>query len=87
MVRLTDKRIDQIQTYYWCAIRNNDEVENIYCTTWAIYFHTICGPPEESLETQHSYCPDSLDTWCKYKQDIINGTNTLSRKVPPSCLP
>ena len=36
------------------------------------------------METQHSYCPDGPDTWCKYKQDIINCTNTNYRE---KCLP
>ena len=84
MRSLTGKRIDQIQTYYGCAIRNNDGVRNISCAIWAIYFHTICGPLEESFETQHSYYPDGPNTWCKYKQDIINGTNKYYRE---KCLP
>ena len=41
------------------AIRNNkgDQVSSI-AAIWGIYYHIIMGPPEESVESQHSYCPN-----------------------------
>ena len=41
------------------AIHNNkgDQVSSI-AAIWAIYHHMIMGPPEESVESQHSYCPN-----------------------------
>ena len=53
--RLTDKAVDLIQTYYGCAIRNNEGIEKIAGAIWAIYYHMIRGPSDESLEEQHSY--------------------------------
>ena len=59
--RLTDKVVDLIQTYYGCAIRNNQGIENIAQAIWAIYYHMICGPSDESLEEQHLYCPNGAN--------------------------
>ena len=36
-----------------------------YAVTWAIYHHMIMDPPEESVESQYSYCPNDGKTWCK----------------------
>ena len=49
------------------AIHNHkgDQVSSI-TAIWAIYHHMIMGPPEESVESQHSY-----KTWCKYHKDKI----------------
>ena len=82
--RLTDKAVDLIQTYYGCAIRNNEGIEKIAGAIWTIYYHTIRGPSDGSLEEQHSYCPDGPDSWCKQKKDKINRTDTYSRN---KCLP
>ena len=35
------------------------------------------------MEIQHSFCPDGPDTWCKYKLDVVNGSDVYLRK----CLP
>ena len=82
--RLTDKAIDQMQTYYGYAIRNNVGIEDIACAIWAIYYHMICGPSDESLDDQHLYCPDGPVSWCKYKNDKINHRDNYNRK---KCLP
>ena len=37
------------------------------------------GPPEESVEMQHSYCPNDDKTWCKYHKDKIFNTNIYDR--------
>ena len=41
------------------AIRKHkgDQYSSI-ATIWAIYHHMIMGPREESVESQHSYCPN-----------------------------
>ena len=56
--RLTDPIIDRMQTAYVYATRNNknDQASSI-AAIWAIYHHMIMGPPEESVASQHSYCP------------------------------
>ena len=75
--------MDQIQTHGY-TIRNNNEIENMSRAIWAIYYHTILGPSEETLDIQHIHCPNGPDKWCKYKQDQMNGTNTYDRT---KCLP
>ena len=60
-------------------------IENIQRAIWAIYYHIISGPSEETIDIQHSYCPDGPDTWCKYKLDVINGTDVYSTNR--KCLP
>ena len=57
----------------------------LYYIIWAIYYHIISGPSEETMDIQHSYCPDGPDTWCKYKLDVINGTDVYSTNR--KCLP
>ena len=51
---------------------------------WAIYHHIIMGPPEESVESQHSYCPNGDKTWCNYHKSKIFNTNIYDRS---KCLP
>ena len=40
----------------------------------AIYHRMIMGPPEECVESQHSYCPNDDNTWCKYHKDKLFNT-------------
>ena len=42
------------------------------------------GPPEESVESQHSYCPNGDKTWSKYHNDKIFNRNIYDRS---KCLP
>ena len=35
----------------------------------------IMSPPEQSVESQHSYCPNGDITWCKYHKDKIFNRN------------
>ena len=72
-----DPTIDRMQTAYGYAIRNNKAI-------WAIYHHMIMVPPEESVESQHSYCPNDDKTWCKYHKGKIFNTNIYDRS---KCLP
>ena len=39
----------------------------------------IMGPPEESVESQHSYCPNGDKIWCKYHKDKIFNRNIYDR--------
>ena len=83
--RLTDAVIDHIQTYYGCAIRNNkSKKEEIVQAIWAIYYHMVAGPLDETLDEQHRYCPNTSDTWCKYHKDVLDGTNYYQKG---KCLP
>ena len=67
------------------AIHNNkgDQVSAI-AAILAIYHHMIMGPPEESVESQHSYCPNGDKNWCKYHKDKIFNRNIYDRS---KCLP
>ena len=73
-----------MQTAYEFAIRNNkcDQASSI-AAIWAIY-HMIMGPPEESVESEHSYCSNDDKTWCKYHKDKIFNTNIYDQS---KCLP
>ena len=68
-----------MQTAYGYAIHNNkgDQASTIapIAAIWAIYHHMIMCPPEESVESQHSYCPNDDKTWCKYHKVKIFNTN------------
>ena len=74
-----------MQTAYGYAICNNkgDQAFSI-AAIWAIIHHMIMGPLEESVESQHSYCPNDDKTWCKYHKDKIFNTKIYDRS---KCLP
>jgi len=64
--RLTDGVINKIQNFYGQSIRNNiNDLEGMTQSIWAIYKHMIVDSGK-SLEEQHSLCPKSEDTWCKF---------------------
>ena len=69
-----------MQTAYGYAIRKNkgDQASPI-AAIWDIYRQMIMVPPEESIESEHSYCPNDDKTWCKYHKDNIFNTNIYDR--------
>jgi RNase P subunit RPR2 len=69
--RLTDATIDQLQTYYGMAIRNNvNSVDDMKKAIWAIYFHKL----STNDQPMHGLCPSDPDTsWCKYNKSLIGG--------------
>ena len=61
------------KTYYGYAMRNNIKNGHDYKSCVGYIYHMIIDPPEEFVEKQHFYCPDSEDSWCQYKKDIFFG--------------
>lgn len=59
--RLSDKTIDQLQTYYSSAIicKYNDLIK-MKRAVWAIYF--LKASSDE--DPQHGLCPPPPETWC-----------------------
>ena len=83
--RLTNVIIDKIQTYYGYAIRKNKgNTGKIQEAIWAIYHHMLKGPETESLDEQHTFCPKTDDTWCRYQKDVVMGENSYTQN---RCLP
>ena len=83
--RLTNAIIDKIQTYYGYAIRKNKgNTGKIQEAIWAIYHHMLKGPETESLDEQHTFCPKTDDTWCRYQKDVVMGENSYTQN---RCLP
>ncbi|GFV08040.1 uncharacterized protein TNCV_1046691 [Trichonephila clavipes] len=80
--RLTDRMIDLITTYYGNAIRQNKTcLSDMRKAVWAVYFH-IRSSDEEPL---HSFCPVGLNSWCKYQNQVVEGsveTFRHSNKLP-----
>jgi len=71
--KLTDKMIDHLQNYYGVAVRSNKgDLEGMKLAILAGLFH--CASPEG--KEYHTYCPDGLYSWCKFKSDMAKGTNT-----------
>ncbi|XP_013381184.1 uncharacterized protein LOC106152218 [Lingula anatina] len=79
--RLTQQRIDAMQTFYGLAIRRNQgNLEGMVKETKTISRH-YTDPPD------HSFCPDGADSWCKYKVDRACGTDTykeIEKPFPPA---
>ncbi|KYN11371.1 hypothetical protein ALC57_16474 [Trachymyrmex cornetzi] len=62
---LTNKLMIQLGVYYRLAImRNENSVDEIKKAMWATYYHLI----STDEKPQHSYCPEGLDSWCKYQK-------------------
>ncbi|GFW82244.1 uncharacterized protein TNCV_3817251 [Trichonephila clavipes] len=80
--RLTDRMIDLITTYYGNAIRQNKTcLSDMRKAVWAVYFH-IRSSDEEPL---HSFCPLGPNSWCKYQNQVVEGsveTFRHSNKLP-----
>ncbi|GFS51125.1 uncharacterized protein TNCV_3532441 [Trichonephila clavipes] len=80
--RLTDRMIDLITTYYGNAIRQNKTcLSDMQKAIWAVYFH-IRSSDEEPL---HSFCPVGPNSWCKYQNQVVEGsveTFRHSNKLP-----
>ncbi|GFW27285.1 transposable element Tcb2 transposase [Trichonephila clavipes] len=80
--RLTDRMIDLITTYYGNAIRQNKTcLSDMRKAVWAVYFH-IRSSDEEPL---HSFCPVGPNSWCKYQNQVVEGsveTFRHSKKLP-----
>ncbi|GFU96883.1 uncharacterized protein TNCV_1678071 [Trichonephila clavipes] len=74
--------IDLITTYYGNAIRQNKTcLLDMRKAVWAVYFH-IRSSDEESL---HSFCPVGPNSWCKYQNQVVEGsveTFRHSNKLP-----
>ncbi|GFU82159.1 uncharacterized protein TNCV_4466101 [Trichonephila clavipes] len=69
--RLTDRMIDLITTYYGNAIRQNKTcMPDMRKAVWAVYFH-IRSSDEEPL---HSFCPVGPNSWCKYQNQVLEGS-------------
>ena len=79
---LTQDKSDSFQRYYGKAIRDKSQKsgEDTKNAIWAIYHHSISNP-EVSLEKQHKFCPQGMNSWCKFITDGINGTNSYSEQT------
>ena len=71
--KLTDKMIDRLQNYYGVAVRSSKgDLEGMKSAILAGLFHCASSEGRE----YHTYCPDGLDSWCKFKSDRAKGTHT-----------
>ena len=67
--RITDKVIDNIQTYYGLTIRRNKGIlQGMKNVIIAILIH-IVKDETASLEEQPAFCPKDETTWCTYWKD------------------
>ena len=78
--RLTDKICDKMQNYYGQAIRNNSgNKDEMVKAIWAILKHMVRND-SETLDQQHSCCPKSSTTWCKFWQQ--DGEYCDNKRLP-----
>lgn len=69
--RLTDSRIDEIQSYFGNAIRGNKkDIRGMREAIWAIYFHKL----STDKAPRHQLCKKE---WCKYRQAEEKGASAL----------
>lgn len=65
--RLTDKVIDQLQSYYGKAIKENKhDLTKMKTSVWSIYFHKL----STDEKPHHGLCPKGKDSWCKYNKAL-----------------
>ena len=71
--KLTDKMIDRLQNYYGIAVRSNKgDFDGMKSAILAGLFHCASSENKE----YHTYCPDGLNSWRKFKSDRAKGTKT-----------
>lgn len=77
--RLTDKKIDLIQTYYGLAIRRNKgDLKGMTDSVHAILDHM--GSTDEN--PCHSKCPQGAESWCGYNRDLATKQTDYKHKDP-----
>ena len=71
--------INKLQNYFRIAIRqcNGTTVYELKKAIGAVLFH--CSETSD-LNTQHSMCPRTIDSWCKFQAHKINNTNLYKYK-------
>ena len=79
-LQLTDKDINKLQNYYGIAIRSSTggTVWNLKKSIAAAFYHCC---EATTLEQRHQFCPKKVSSWCKYQNDIINGTSIYKNKL------
>lgn len=81
--RLSDKEIDNLQTYYGAAIRRNaNKLEQMRQDVWATYFHKM----STDKSPQHALCPKGKDSWCKFNRAVATGELYTHKHSLPSCV-
>ena len=71
--RLTNNRIDAMQSFYGNAIRDNKgSAKAMSKATHAILKHYSSTPENP----RHEDCPTGKDSWCSYNRDAATGENT-----------
>ena len=82
--RLTDKIIDELQSYYGNAIRANvNSLDNMKRAVWATFFHRL----STDVEPRHQLCPPPPDTWCKYRlAQAENKPYFHKHSIPPAVM-
>ena len=77
--RLTDKMINKLQNYFGIAIRQctGTTVYELKKAIGVVLFH--CSEALD-LNTRHSMCPRTSDSWCKFQADKVNNTNLYKYK-------
>ena len=82
--RLTDARIDKLQTYYRLAIiRNLHNVPAMQREIMAGLYHTCAN---EDPSVQHCYCPNGEGSWC-YWQRGQSRSDSSKHSLPAVFLP
>ncbi|KAK3926587.1 MTRF1L release factor glutamine methyltransferase [Frankliniella fusca] len=77
--RLTDKKIDQLATYYGNAIRAHNDVESIRNSVWATFYHYR----STDSQPQHHLCPTGDQSWCKFNKAQAMGENFCHKTSLP----
>lgn len=77
---LTNKAMQDLSLYYGLAIRRHpDSVEKMRSEIWATYYHKI----STDEKPQHHFCPEGVESWCKWRQHEAAGT-LASFSHPPA---
>ena len=79
--KLNDGIIDRLQNYYGMAIRSNVGNLDAMKSATAVGFFHIASSKKNNY---HTHCPDGGNSWCRFKADQANGTDTY---IPGPGLP
>lgn len=82
--RLTNALIDEMQSYYGNAIRNNSaSVKDMTEAIWAIWYHKA----STDEKPQHHFCPPGETSWCQYRRAEATGREEDYRHPKKKVMP
>ena len=71
-LQLTGPLIDRLQNYFGIALRSNLKIVSELRNALLASFSHVASSQNHDF---HSYCPQTVDSWCQFQRDKMNNIN------------